>query len=96
MTIETKMTIQLSDVKAIEFECNNCHRVVTLPLAVAKEPPAQCECKGPQWMPYGGSMYSDLSGLMHLIGKFGNIDNEPFTMRFIVAGPSGHASNAKD
>jgi len=93
MTIETKTTIQISDVKAIEFECKTCHRIVSLPIEVAKEPPFECDCKNPrQWMSYGGEMYSALSGLMTLLGRFGKVDNEPFAMRLVITELSARAS----
>ena len=38
MTIETKTTIEASDIVSVEFECSKCHSKTSWPLAVAKNP----------------------------------------------------------
>lgn len=87
MTIETKTTIQLSDIKAVEFECKNCHRVVSWPLDTARNPPFSCECAGsPQWMSVGGDTYRDLTHLIALIQRYGKSNGEQFVLRFTVNG----------
>lgn len=95
MTVETKTTIQLSDVKAVEFQCRQCHRILPCPIEVTKEPPIHCDCKTPHWMPVGGEMYCGVMKLIELIKHYGKANNEPFAMRFVVDGLSGPASGGK-
>ncbi len=78
MTIETKTTIQLSDVTAVEFTCKNCGRIITWPIGAAKVP-TECDCKPPMqagWMPYGGETYAGLMRLLTLIKQWGSANNE--------------------
>ena len=96
MTIETKTTIQLSDIKAIEFECKNCHRIALSPIAVATTPPYYCECHvPPEWMPQGGDMYQRIKNLIGLVQQLAQANNEPFAIRLVVDGISDRASTAK-
>ena len=96
MTIETKTTIQLNDVKAVEFECKNCHRITIVPIQVAKSIPISCQCESPHWMSVNGEMHQGLIRLMELLGRFGEANREPFSSRFVIDGTSGRASTAKD
>ena len=96
MTVETKTTIELSDIKAIEFECKNCGRIVAWPIKAAKEPPFQCDCNTPQWMSVGGDTYRSLMTLIDAIKRHGNAQGEPFILRLVVAGLSGRAVSGKD
>lgn len=85
MTIETKTTIQLSDVKAIEFWCKSCSRMVSYPIGSARNPPFKCECLGsPQWMGVGDNTYRDLTMLISLIQRYGQTNGEQFFLRFEV------------
>ena len=99
MTIETKTTLQLSDITAIEFECKSCHRIVSLPLP-AKSPqqvPIACDCNmSQQWMIAGGDMYRSLLTLLNQIQRIAEATNEPFSLRFVTVGLSGRASGGKD
>jgi hypothetical protein len=96
MTIETKTTIQLSDINAFEFKCKNCNRIVTMPIGNGKNMPANCDCSGPQWMPYGGDTHAGLVGVMNAIARFGQANNEPFSLRLVIDASSDRASSAKD
>ena len=97
MTIETKTTIQLSDVKAVEFECRNCHRIYVYPLEVARNPPISCDCvPNSRWMTVGGDMHQRLTNLIGLVQQLSTANNEPFAMRFVVEGISDRASGGKD
>jgi hypothetical protein len=66
MTIETKTTIQLSDITGIEFECKNCHSVTSWPIAVAHNPLTRCHCGADQWMPHGSALYAAITDLITL------------------------------
>lgn len=84
MTVETKTTIQLSDLTSIEFECKDCGATTSWPMPVAKNPPTTCRCRDEQWMTHGGQTYRDLSNLIELIQRLGKADGEKFVMRFRV------------
>lgn len=94
MTIETKTTVELSDIKTVEFECRNCHSISLWPLDVAKSPPISCHCDGDQWMTHGGDMFASITRLIELMQRFSKTTKEPFVMRFGLA-PSVHASGGK-
>lgn len=98
MTIETRTTIQLSDVTAVEFKCKNCGRIISWPIEAAKVP-TECDCRNPPqpaWMPFGGETYADLMKLLSLIKRWGSANNEPFTLQFVVRGISDRAASGRD
>jgi len=82
MTIETKTTLQLSDIITVEFECAQCHAVTSWPLLVARNPPTRCRCTEQDWMGKGSDMYSNISDLITLLQQFSKAKNGPFIMRF--------------
>ena len=84
MTIETKITIQPSDIITVEFECAKCHSITTWPLAVAKKPPIRCHCSDEQWMTPDGDTYRAVVDLIAQMHRFSSTKNEPFIMRFGV------------
>lgn len=98
MTVETKTTIELSDVEAVEFECKNCHSVSKWPISIAKSPPLQCHCGSPsQWMTLGGDMHTNITHLIELMRQLGKAQNEPFAMRFTLkTSASVRVSDGKD
>ena len=98
MTVETRTTIQLSDVTAVEFKCKSCGRVLSWPIEAAKVP-TECDCRGymqPGWMPIGSETYAGLVKLLDLIKQWGRADNESFTLQFVVRGLSAPAVSGKD
>ena len=97
MTVETKTTIELSDITTVEFECNKCHSITLWPLGVAKVPPPKCYCSDQQWLTVGGETYEGITSLISLMKRFREIKNEPFTMRFGIKSDaaSGHALSGK-
>jgi hypothetical protein len=86
MTVETKTTIQPSDIITVEFECKKCHSLRTWPIAVARHPPVACNCceADDQWMTTGGDVYAALTDLIALLQRFGKAQNEPFAIRLGV------------
>ena len=97
MTVETKTTIQLSDIKTIEFECAKCHTVTSYPLELAKQAQGSCANGCGEWMPYAGDTYKSITQLIDLVKRFGNATSEPYTLRFGIkpASASGHAADSK-
>jgi hypothetical protein len=98
MTVETKTTIQPSDISAIEFECLKCHTVTHWPLEVAKNPLTRCHCSEENWMPYGGDTYVALANFMALLNRFSKAKAEPYRVRLALnsALPLGHVSGDGD
>jgi len=87
MTIETKTTIQLCDIKTVEFECRRCHRIISWPIGAAGKPPVQCACDGSgPWMSAGGETYRGLIELFGLMQRFAKTNGDEFTLRFGVEG----------
>jgi hypothetical protein len=98
MTVETKTTIQLSDVTTIEFECVKCHMVSSYPLDIALHPQGSCVNGCGEWMPFGGDTYRSLTHLIELMKRFAKATNEPYIMRFGITTAStlDRASGEKD
>src|SRR5579864_7613061 len=89
MAVETKTTIQLSDIVSVEFECQKCHSITTWPLAVAKQPQMSCACSSTRWMSHGDEMFRGISDLLALVKRMGRASGkEPFIMRFGIQGLS--------
>jgi hypothetical protein len=85
MTVETKTTIQLSDITAIEFECKNCHATLSWPVAIFKHPPTACPCRTDQhWMAQGGSLFEAITEMVENLRGLSKAGNEPFIMRLGV------------
>jgi hypothetical protein len=81
MTIETKTTIQCSDIATIEFECKECHSRIIQPLKIAQKPPTSCQCRHDQeWIPHGGKTYQDIVRLIGLVQDFAESNGERFTI----------------
>lgn len=98
MTVETKTTIELSDIGDVQFECKNCGFVATYPLRKFRSPPTACGChQEKQWMTHGGEMYAGISQMVELMRRMSNATSEPFTMRFGLRGAldSAPASDSK-
>ncbi len=88
MTVETKTTIELSDIMTVEFECKNCHAATSWPIGIAKIPPVSCACQSGVWMAQGGETYTAIADLIALVRRLGKADKEAFSMRFGVKGTS--------
>lgn len=91
MTIETRATIQLGDILAIEYECPGCHaksiRPINLPDKSANRVPVACgNCNAP-WMTEHSQVTRDLATLLNLIAILGDGGTRlPFVLRLEVSG----------
>jgi len=87
MTSETRTTIQLSDFKAVEFECLNCHSRIVRPIGVWQSPLLCCPECGSTWAHYRGTM-DFLAKMSSQIAKIAAIDtpaeDTPFIVRFEI------------
>lgn len=86
MTIETKATIQLGDVKSIEFECKNCHCLMTWPIETARQPPSECCGCGVQFMNASDGSFRRLMELLSMIKDFSAAKSLPFALRLCIEG----------
>lgn len=96
MTIETKTTIELQDVNAIEFECKECGSKITLSFDKFKQPPTRCSVceRGNQWLIPGDRNFADLMTLGRVIQWFhGQEKPQRFTLRLCLASSDDRASN---
>lgn len=89
MTIETKTSFELSDIKAIEFECADCHTKTVFPASQFKKPPMRCaHCDGQQWLVPGSDEFEDLQRLARTIERFAKKEKRGFIMHLEIANPS--------
>jgi hypothetical protein len=98
MTIETKTTIQLSDITTVEFECSNCGGIVSWPIAGTPRIPVSCQCGAQQWMPIGSTLYVSLCKFIELAKQLGEMTGEHFALRFGIKNDAVlvRAANDKD
>ncbi len=85
MTSEVRTTIQLSDLKAVEFECTQCHARIVRPIGVWSSPLLCCPECGMTWEHYRATM-DFLAKTSSQIAKTAAIDDpksdSPFIVRF--------------
>jgi hypothetical protein len=81
MTIETKTTIQPSDITTVEFECAECHSMISWPLAVAKNPPLKCHCSDQPWLVVGNDTHKAIVDLIALLQRFSKAEFKTFHLR---------------
>lgn len=84
MTTETRTTIQLSDFKAIEFECRECHCRTVRPMGGTQPLLLVCPDCGVTWEHVRGTM-EFLSKFVSQVPKAAVIDGEaPVIVRFEI------------
>lgn len=88
MTRETRTTVQLSDFKAVEFECVQCHARIVRPMGVWHFSLDECPECGTDWTHYNKTM-AVLMNISSYIAKIAEIDEpakqSPFIVRFEIA-----------
>jgi hypothetical protein len=83
MTVETKTTIQLSDVDTVEFKCTACGSVYAIPIGIAQAPPMGCHCDADKhWLIGGDETYRGIMELLTLVKRFGKAQPKTFELRF--------------
>jgi DNA-directed RNA polymerase subunit RPC12/RpoP len=89
MTVETRTTIALSDIKGYEFECSECHSKTVRPLSAPIDMPIQCPaCRGKQWMIPGSPAFSALRQFLGFLQQPAVNGSEGFSFRLEIAGLS--------
>lgn len=87
MTVETRTTFELPDVKAVEFECTACHAKVSFSIEGFKQPPIRCPgCDSAQWLIPGSEDYMDIVRLVRTMERFLKSNGKLFSLRFELKG----------
>src|SRR6266446_1364638 len=85
MTIETTTTVQLSDIKAIGFECSSCHAKTVQPIERFEHLPARCPiCDSGQWLIHGDQDEQNLKAMLRAMQRFANWKNPHFSISFTL------------
>ena len=82
MTIETRSTIELSDVVACEFVCNKCKTRTTRLLNADFNPPVMCGNCQDVWLTEGQES-KDLRSFVNLLQRYA-AGERPFTLRLEI------------
>jgi hypothetical protein len=90
MTVKTVTSVQLKDIKAVEFECGTCHTKVSYSIDRFQTPVATCNVCQPQkqFMVYGSTEYAEWVKFGELVRRFAKTDDNIFTVRFELADAS--------
>lgn len=94
MTLETRTTIELGDIKAIEFECAACHAKTTILIEKFTQSPTRCSsCDSKQWLIHGSQDWDSIKHFVEAIRFFSNRPPEAFAIRIEITNTSasGHA-----
>jgi hypothetical protein len=84
MTVETRTTIEPTDVTAIELECVECHHRIVRNLRNWRNDPAKCDNCGNAWNV--GDAMKQLQELCSRIRYFSEMTTgHPFVIRFEIA-----------
>ena len=70
MTIETRSTIGLDDIVALEYECKNCKSKSVRLLDERHKIPAGCANCGHQWLADGSQEHQDLTLFLNVLKTF--------------------------
>ncbi len=86
MTIETRTTMELKDIKAIEFECADCHTKVVWSIDQFTDPLFVCHTCSPKktLVADRSSDHKAIVNLVQMINQLAQLDPKVFVMRFDV------------
>lgn len=85
MTAEIRTTVYLTELKSVEFECNDCHSRVVVPLSDDAFVPSGCPsptCKNQNWYTVGSLEHRELKAIIDSIRRYQSSQN--YSMRFEV------------
>jgi len=83
MTIETRMVVEMRDIRSVEFECPKCKARVSIPVTQDNHPPFKCKnglC-AQTFFSDSSLEWNELRNVLGLLGKYARADNLPFTIR---------------
>lgn len=87
MTSKTTISIDFSDIRAIEFECRSCHAKIIAPIESFSYPPTGCSfCDSDtQWLIPGSEDFKDYGALLQIIKRLAKSKSLPFAVRLELA-----------
>jgi hypothetical protein len=89
MTIETRMVVEMRDIRSVEFECPKCKARVSIVLTQDNHPPFKCKnglCA--QTFFVDSSLdWNELRNTLGVLGKYAKADNLPFVIRLELVVP---------
>ncbi len=90
MTIETRTTIELKDIRAIEFECATCHTKTVYSIDQFTHPVFTCYTCHPSKVLVAerSSDHKSIGSLVDLINQLSKLDPTIFAMRFDITDSS--------
>jgi hypothetical protein len=90
MTIETRTTVELKDIKAIEFECADCHTKVSYPIDKFAHPVSICYTCHPSKLLIAerSTEHKGIVELVRLINQLSELEPKILVMRFDTTGSS--------
>ena len=83
MTVETRTTIELGDINAVEFECKNC-RTKTVRQLDKLQVPTSCDNCGDRWFIDGNPESGELGFFIKKLQYYGSHDFR-YALRFQIA-----------
>jgi hypothetical protein len=89
MTIETKMTAEIRDIRAVEFECPDCRARISIPLTQNNYPPFKCKNGTCSKVFFADSSleWNELRNTLGVLGKYAKADNLPCAIRLELTMP---------
>ena len=90
MTIETRTTIELRDIQAVEMECATCHTKVVHSIEKFNQPMMVCYTCQPnkQLIVERSSDHREIVQLVQIINRLSALKDAPFIMRFDITDSS--------
>ena len=90
MTVETRMLIEMRDIRSVEFECPKCKAHRSIPLTRDNYPPFKCKNGHCDSVFFADSSleWNELRNALGVLGRYANASNLPFGIRFELVVPS--------
>ncbi len=65
MVKQTKIVVDLEDIKSLRLKCRECEGVVIIPVDNGYKVPVQCPCCGEQWEAWGKDKADTVASHIH-------------------------------
>ncbi len=90
MTIETRMVVEMRDIRSVEFECPKCKARRSILLTQDNHPPFKCKNGLCDQVFFVDSSFdwNELRSALGVLGKYAKADNSPFALRFELVVPA--------
>lgn len=86
MTVETRTTIELKDVEAVEFGCSKCGNRIIRQLTETPRVPMACDNCGEAWFSGTGPENGQLGDFLRRLHRYGK-DDSPCILRLHIKTP---------